>query len=195
MSTIIKICGLTNQSDIQYTVENDASMIGIVLHPSSHRYVEPTQAVSLEKFAKTISKNIKTVAVAKHYKDVQNLSTQFDFIQIPLTNNIETINNHPKNTLYSFHTKDEFDVIKQKTDIKPLFDASHGSGNSFDSPDWLLPHLSEVIIAGGLTPDNVAFIMEKYHPYGVDVSSGVEENKTKSQDLISKFIDNVKTLH
>jgi phosphoribosylanthranilate isomerase len=75
-----------------------------------------------------------------------------------------------------------------------------GSGKTFD---WerIPAHLSEarrlglkLIVAGGLTPDNVADLIETYRPDGVDVSSGVETEGVKDADKIKSFVERVKSL-
>lgn len=69
-----------------------------------------------------------------------------------------------------------------------------GSGQTFD---WeLARHVARefpVMIAGGLTPENVGYLIEKVHPWGVDVSSGVETQGKKDIQKIKDFIRGVKT--
>ena len=75
-----------------------------------------------------------------------------------------------------------------------LFDAPvAGSGQTFDwqkleSQNFTKPFF----IAGGLTEDNVADAIRFFHPYAVDVSSGVETNGIKDQEKIKRFIERVK---
>jgi phosphoribosylanthranilate isomerase len=51
------------------------------------------------------------------------------------------------------------------------------------------------MLAGGLTPENVAEAISQVHPWGIDVSSGVETNKQKDVTKIRTFIENVRNVH
>jgi len=75
-----------------------------------------------------------------------------------------------------------------------LLDSFHpevagGTGRTFD---WALAeHLADrycVILSGGLTPDNVAEAIVRVHPYGVDVSTGVETDGRKDPKKIREFV-------
>jgi phosphoribosylanthranilate isomerase len=69
-----------------------------------------------------------------------------------------------------------------------------GTGQSFD---WdIAARLSqpgrEFLLAGGLTPDNVAQAIAKVRPWGVDVSSGVETGGVKDPEKIRAFVENAR---
>ena len=70
-----------------------------------------------------------------------------------------------------------------------------GSGTRFD---WKLLQCIEgrknIIMAGGLTPDNVKEAISTIKPYGVDVSSGVEIDGKKNELLVGEFIERVREL-
>jgi phosphoribosylanthranilate isomerase len=50
----------------------------------------------------------------------------------------------------------------------------------------------KIIIAGGLTPENVADTIRKTHPFGVDASSGIETNGSKDKEKMFRFISAVR---
>jgi len=75
-------------------------------------------------------------------------------------------------------------------------DLPGGTGRTFD---WELARRAasrgKVILAGGLTPDNVAEAVATARPYAVDVASGVEEEPgVKSRDLVARFVRAAKSV-
>jgi len=71
-----------------------------------------------------------------------------------------------------------------------------GWGGSGITHDWTLAQAAAleapILLAGGLTPENVAEAIQQVHPWGVDVSSGVETNGRKDTSKIRAFIKNVR---
>jgi len=78
---------------------------------------------------------------------------------------------------------------------KILIDSNDpGSGKRFD---WdilksIEEKMQDVIIAGGLDPDNISGLLSHFDPFCVDVSSGVELMGNKDDELVKKFIENVR---
>ena len=79
------------------------------------------------------------------------------------------------------------DIFLLDTGEKGLYG---GTGRTFD---WSFARevaaRQPVMVAGGLTPDNVGQLVREVHPVGVDVSSGVERNGRKDESLIRAFVD------
>ena len=72
-----------------------------------------------------------------------------------------------------------------------LIDPGRGSGETFDLS--LLNGLGRrIIIAGGLTPDNVAEAVRKVRPHGVDTSSGIESEGSKDREKMIRFVSAVR---
>ncbi|AOZ91361.1 phosphoribosylanthranilate isomerase [Paenibacillus crassostreae] len=59
---------------------------------------------------------------------------------------------------------------------------------------WCEEHNIPLFVAGGLQPSNVGELITNYHPYGVDVSSGVESNGLKDIEKIKAFVERVKQI-
>ena len=78
--------------------------------------------------------------------------------------------------------------------IALLLDSAHGPyrGGSGKAFDWEVARLVSkelpMILAGGLTPENVGEAISRVHPWGVDVSSGTERDGVKDHDLIRAFV-------
>jgi phosphoribosylanthranilate isomerase len=74
--------------------------------------------------------------------------------------------------------------------------AVSGSGTTADWDEArALTHASELVLAGGLTPDNVAAAIEYVQPWGVDVSSGVERSRgVKDPARITQFVARVRAM-
>jgi indole-3-glycerol phosphate synthase/phosphoribosylanthranilate isomerase len=74
---------------------------------------------------------------------------------------------------------------------------THAWGGSGVTHDWSIARAvaqeTPVLLAGGLTPENVVDAIQQVHPWGVDVSSGVETNGIKNVEKIRAFIENVRT--
>jgi phosphoribosylanthranilate isomerase len=76
-----------------------------------------------------------------------------------------------------------------------LYDNSKGSGKLENIPLWVKKYQKKLIIAGGLNSENVTEIIRKFTPFGVDVSSGVEDLSGKKDfEKMAKFIKVVKSI-
>ena len=71
---------------------------------------------------------------------------------------------------------------------------SGGTGKTFDWNNWPVARDRKLILAGGLTPENVALGIQATKPFGVDVSSGVEGavKGVKDTSLVKEFIKEVR---
>jgi phosphoribosylanthranilate isomerase len=169
----IKCCGITTVEDARYAEACGADAIGVVVFsPTSLRAVTPERA---QEIFDAVGPFVTRVAVshATSHDDLgQILALHPDAIQL----------SHP----FVFRKKPGASVIRVigRNDSIPtdcdaiIVDESHGSGKNFD-----LSHANNVvqrsalpvILAGGLTPENVANAIRQVHPYAVDVASGIEK--------------------
>jgi phosphoribosylanthranilate isomerase len=92
---------------------------------------------------------------------------------------------------FRIRTREDVNRAAQSSADHLLLDAGAGEGAVFD---WsLLRHLSRpYVLAGGLDPENVGEALGRLHPFGVDVSSGIETNGQKNPRKMAKFVRNVR---
>jgi indole-3-glycerol phosphate synthase/phosphoribosylanthranilate isomerase/anthranilate synthase/indole-3-glycerol phosphate synthase/phosphoribosylanthranilate isomerase len=100
------------------------------------------------------------------------------------------------------HTHADKGMIKayQETTWRILLDTPTPAwGGTGVTHDWSLARSVAtelpIMLAGGLTPENVTEAISQVHPWGIDVSSGVETNKQKDVTKIRTFIENVRNVH
>ncbi len=182
----IKICGITRPEDARAAEAAGADAIGVVLFSASPRSVPPERAKAI--FG-SVGPFVTTVAVThtkSHDELEQILALHPDAIQI----------SHP----FIFDRDPGVRVIRVLGKGEPLredcdaiiVDESHGGGKQFDSAyarDAVQRSKVPVILAGGLTPQNVGNAIREVRPYAADVASGVEVSKgIKDHEKIRAFI-------
>lgn len=198
----IKICGITNFEDAIMVSEMGADAIGFVFAPSK-RMVTPQLVRSiigrLPPFITTAGIFMNT-PLTRINKIVE--FTKIDVVQLHGDETQEYCNaivcpRIIKRINTSLHSNFE-DLIKDVKQYKVsglLLDPGEGSGRTFD---WnrikgIGDYAGNIIVAGGLTPENVRQAIKILRPYGVDVCSGVEKTPGKKDpDKLKKFIREVR---
>ena len=194
----IKICGLTRQCDIDYVNELLPDYIGFVFAKKSKRYITPIAAAELRR---RLSPDIAPVGVFVN-EPIENILNCIkigatDIIQLHGDEDnqyIESLKNRTKAPVikaFKINDKTEKESINNSKADLVLLDNGYGEGKTFD---WGLAKNIErpYFLAGGLSVENAKDAISLLHPYGIDVSSGVEENGTKSYDKIKEFIKTCK---
>lgn len=187
--TKIKICGLTTPQEAEWVSKAQADYAGMVLFfPKSKRNITIDRA---KEIMKSLSPKIKKVAVvvspsALQIKEIQEAG--FDIVQIhgQVIPEVLGILQIPFLRAFNVDNMQEWERYEAEPKcIGYVFDAvKPGSGKTFD---WSsIPNLPEdgksYLLAGGLNPDNVGSAVAVMHPYGVDVSSGVENEYGQGKD-------------
>jgi len=204
MRTRVKICGITRIEDAIAAAQAGADAIGFVFDPKSPRHVHPDQAL---KITRALPPFITTVGlfVNPAPDTVEGVLSHvpLDLIQFHGNEKPEQCRRYHRSYIKAIHMKPDVDpraMARLYGDAAGLLldtyaaDVAGGSGQAFD---WsrIPPDLGKpVILAGGLTPENVAEAVRKVRPFAVDVSSGVESSKgIKDAAKISAFIEAVRT--
>ena len=196
--TRIKICGITNREDAETAVELGADALGFVFASSPRKIgVKKAQQIisQLPPFVIRVGvfmnqpmdlvintiKCTKINVIQLHGKETREYCRK---ISQPVIKRIAVKGNESGDYLMS--------VMKGYDVTGFILDPGAGSGEKFK---WdIISKINQpLIIAGGLTPENVGRLVQQYHPYAVDVSSGVEMYPgKKDKDKIKKFIKEVR---
>lgn len=199
--TKVKICGLTERKHVQAAVDAGADAIGFVFAPSSREISVEDAKELVESIPKDILKIGVFVNATKETLHETYETVGLDYIQLHGEETPEFIKAVGLPTIKAFSIKAKEDVEKaSQYDVSYyLFDApgvlyKGGSGIPFD---WNLLQDSgipqeKLILAGGLHAGNVEEAIERVKPMMVDVSSGVEKDKRKDEQLIRTFIKTVR---
>lgn len=207
MRTRAKICGITRTSDIQAAVEAGADAIGLVFYAPSPRYVNIIQAKNLIKhipaYVQIVGLFVNATAsdVCQVLHDIPLDVLQFHGDETP--EQCQNIAEQAKRRWYkAIQVKPNLDISAQISHYQQtgasavLLDAWHpvlkgGTGHQFDWSKF--PKIDvPLILAGGLTPENIEEAIQTTGAFAVDVSGGVESAKgIKDQQLIERFMQGV----
>lgn len=193
--TKIKLCGISRPCDIAIVNELRPEYIGFVFYQKSRRYVSPEQAAELKK---QLYPDISTVGVfvneapetvAELLKrgiiDIAQLHGKEDENYI---RTLRTLTDKPIIKAFRIDTGQDILAAKNSTADFILLDSGNGgTGTVFD---WnLIQQLNKsYFLAGGLDAHNVKNAVETFHPYAVDVSSGIETDGWKDEIKMRKFV-------
>jgi phosphoribosylanthranilate isomerase len=178
VSVLVKICGLGREQDVDVAVAAGADLAGFVLVPTSPRAVSLDRARAL---AARVPQGVRTVAVVER---ADGALAGFDLVQAYDREGLP-----PQAILAS-----RGDPPEEPPDGMPvLLDLPFGSR---PGPAELRTHWrraatvrAPVVLAGSLTPDNVADAVRTARPWAVDTARGVErEPGVKDAGLIQRFI-------
>ena len=174
--TRIKICGLTRVEDVELAVELGAAAVGFVLEPSSPRCIPLAEVHDLLR-----STPPYTYCVAVLGPFVQSrLFAPFDAVQAIGVTNADV---EASQRAIHVHRIGSDDPLPEPASYDALLldafapDAYGGTGVRIDldaAKGVMAESVRPIILAGGMTPDNVGEVVRALRPYAVDVSSGVE---------------------
>jgi phosphoribosylanthranilate isomerase len=198
---LVKICGITNVADAESAIEAGADALGFNFYAGGKRYIDLDQERSWIRQLPPATARIAVVvnielAEAKRLLD----DDLFDAIQLhgdESPSYCESLSKIGKPILKALRIRSRTDLERSRSYpvFGLLFDSFcesefGGTGHSFD---WTLLRGAEmdkpIILAGGLTPENVTEAVQIVHPYAVDVASGVELNaRRKDQKKMKDFV-------
>lgn len=191
----IKICGLTTEEHVDVAVASGADAIGFVFVPDSPRCIQRSQA---DRLLLQLPSEVLPVAVVQNYPNLQDFSDWPGWLQLSGKETAEDVAKSPRPLIKAFQWDRasllEWDKCRAIEAI--LVDGSAGGLGKTFSTDALAEQMpsivTPIIVAGGLTPANVAEVIRTVQPAAVDVSSGVETSRgLKDSALICQFVEAV----
>lgn len=200
--TRIKICGITNLEDALFCCEAGADALGFVFVKESPRWIEAEEAA---KIILRLPPFIATVGLFANQeeKEVRRILNvcPLDMLQLHGEETPLYCQRWSRRVIKAFRIKDEESLGQMANYLVNAYlldayqkDALGGTGKTFN---WNLAlkakSYGNIVLAGGLTEENVAEAILKVRPYGVDVSSGVESLPgKKNKEKVKSFTEKVK---
>ena len=201
--TQVKICGITNLEDARVAVEAGADMIGLIFHPPSPRYVTPEQAraiveqlppdvpavgVFVNKTPEEVMQVVEASGVHKAQLHGDEGPSVCAALPLPVIKAFRFTEQVRPEMMADYDTVDAFLV-------EGFHETLYGGGGAM--ADWrqvaTLHGYGRIILAGGLTPDNVQEAIQVARPYAVDVGSGVEASPgKKDRRKVRAFVQQAK---
>lgn len=192
--TMIKFCGMMRTQDITAANTLRPDYIGFVFASKSRRAVTVEQAARLKAlldpgiqavgvFVNTPPEDIATI-LAEGVIDIAQLHGQEDAAYL---RTLRALTNKP--IIKAFRVNTAEDLARASTYPSDGLLLDSGPGGTGTVFDWtLLQNFPRpYFLAGGLNAGNVSEAIRKYHPYAVDVSSGIETDGKKDEKKMAAF--------
>jgi phosphoribosylanthranilate isomerase len=209
MSVFVKICGICSRSDLEQICALEPDAVGFVFWPGAKRYVRPEQVApwlgsipeSVKKvgvFVQPSAEEVEAVAGVCHLDAVQIHVTSNDWkMDRPLFEGLETwlaprLDEPFSPALLNALNPEPSVLLADSFDPQSV--GGTGTLGDWERARQLVQTAGKpVLLAGGLSPDNVRDAIAAVQPWGVDVSSGVErEPGVKDLRKVKKFIERVR---
>jgi phosphoribosylanthranilate isomerase len=202
--TRVKICGITDPDDARNAALLGADGIGMIFHEKSPRYVDVARA---SRIIESVPAFVSVVGVFANHPSPEGLE------DLALSLGLHAVQLHGNETpdycsmiqkvkvIKAFRVDSNFRVESLRSYTNTMFLLDSGSGAQFGGTgkvfDWNQAYGANafgwIMLAGGLTSDNVGGAISRLHPYGVDVASGVETSPGKKDyEKMRRFIETVR---
>lgn len=192
----IKICGITNIEDAEICTELGADALGFIFYKKSKRYIDPYKVKSIISMLPPFINKVG-VFVNEEANIINTIAKDLKLSSIQLhgDESAEIINYIDYPVIKAFRVDENFDYkrLNQYKDSYLLLDTFHqheygGTGEKFNWDAIPEKIKGKIILAGGVSVNNLEFIYNKIRPYAVDISSSIElEPGKKDHDKVKKL--------
>lgn len=190
MPTRVKICGITRLEDAQFAVELGAAALGFNFYPPSPRYVAPTAASEIIRRLPPFVTAVGVFADESDAGRVAAFAREAGVVAVQLHAPVFPFPEPGASPLDGFRViravaigdnfqPEQLKLFRAHAYLLDAYDPTlhGGTGKTFN---WALAREAKrfgpIILAGGLTPENVAQAIREVRPFAVDVASGVESS-------------------
>jgi len=206
----VKICGFSDPEHVELSVRSGVDALGVVLHPPSPRHVSLAHALELRQVAQAVRPDVHVLAVTVDW----SFAALADLVTATGVTGLQLHGDEPASLVAQLQAAFPGLLLVKATGRPPrsgnwgvldargadavLVDASTPGplpGGTGTRLCWQRPQTDvPVLLAGGLTSENVGEALSVVLPYGVDVSSGVETAPgVKDPGKILQFLDAVRS--
>ena len=194
----VKMCGMQTLAAARAAEAAGADYIGFIFAQGSRRYVAPETAHEVAREMQRVKK--VGVFVDAPMAEVNQIADAvgLDYVQLHGHETAEMARMAERPVIKAYRYGDDFDA--ETANVYPaeiiLVDsyvkgAAGGTGLTFrwqEAAREIARVTKPVLIAGGITAANVREAVETFHPFGIDVSGGLEEDGVKSKAKITAFM-------
>jgi phosphoribosylanthranilate isomerase len=183
----VKVCGITNTDDAAICTELGADALGFIFYPRSKRYIEPAKAKEIiQKLPLFINKVGVFVNADLQYVNDIAADTGLTAVQLHGEEDSKYAEEIKLPVIKSFRVNRDFDfnLLKQFNKAVILLDTLSNSayGGTGEVFHWeIIPEYirKSIILAGGISTENIEKVYSEINPQAVDLSSSLEEKPGK----------------
>ena len=192
----LKICGITRLEDAEYAVASGATALGFIFWPRSPRYIAPDAAAAI---VARVPAGVTTVGVFVN----EPVAAIREAVRVAGVSTVQLHGDEPVS-----YAAELTQPLLRALDVDAAFDSAWPlettilldaadrtrRGGTGTRVDWAraapVARKRRVVLAGGLSPENVETAIDQVGPWGVDVSSGVEAAPgVKDATRVSEFLE------
>nr|WP_048203569.1 phosphoribosylanthranilate isomerase [Methanocaldococcus infernus] len=201
----IKICGITNEEDISY-ISKKADAVGLIIDVpvKTPRKISLERAIELKNYLSPLT-NLVAVIMPESLEEALNVYKELkpDYLQLHGDESLELVKELKRKgirIIKAIHVEDNINIeyVKSLENYVDLFlfdtkikdEKIKGKVHNWEITKSIIKEIKKpFIIAGGINKDNVVQALNYLNPYGVDVSSSLEDKPGKKNlNMVDEFI-------